>query len=264
MRRVLILLITLFATQGMGYSENWHKLLLSLTSTDPAVSGPARDYLFGQVLPVLLTEDTESLNRQVPLLLQEFGSDEHIRLQVSGMLAGLAINRRDGDIALRGAIGNWLTQASDHNNRVAYNAVVALANLKPAIPAEAGPILVKATEGSDARFVGVGAYGLARLGAGNPAAISALEKGLSNRQDPKVRRAVITALGTAGSLAPQLVPAFATLLETGDDETVLDALKTIRRSGQSAISALANQLSDLAQNAKNDQIRHICTDLLTH
>jgi hypothetical protein len=102
--RTNVSIIILLIIGMQAHAEDWHKLFQGFSSTDAAISGPARDHVFNILLPSLFSEDGESLNRDITAAVKELSGPENVRVQVSGLLTALAMFRVDGSTSLRSAI----------------------------------------------------------------------------------------------------------------------------------------------------------------
>src|SRR5207237_1669868 len=115
-RSVFVVIIFLCAAETMfGQSADWLSLFRELVSPDPSVSKAARLRSFNELIPALETKEPKALEPDIKAILRAFDEEEPIRLQASGLLAGLAIRRSDSAMALQSAVPQLMSNFRDTN-----------------------------------------------------------------------------------------------------------------------------------------------------
>src|SRR2546427_7558304 len=80
---------------SFGQVADWRELFRELVSADRAVSDAARERSFKTLIPKLEAADAKALDKDIAAILDAFKDEQPIRLQASGLLAGLALRRAD-------------------------------------------------------------------------------------------------------------------------------------------------------------------------
>ena len=144
-------------------TTDWPALFTALTSTDEVSSGAAREKSFSTILPRLEIETPAELDLDIQAILPAFQRTENIRLQASGLLTGLAMQRPDSAIAMKSVIPVFLGQFKDRNVRVRKNAVMAIASLKPEPRQQVLDPLADVAQDSDISVARFAIHGIAQL-----------------------------------------------------------------------------------------------------
>lgn len=250
----------LFALAASSQSADWHDLFRDLISTDTKVSEAARVLAFNTLLPTLETEDAKALDKDLASIVIAFHDEnEAIRLQASGLLAGLARMRADGTESMKRALPFWLAQFNDRNPRVRANAISAIANLQPTVPAEAVPELLRASRDRDPAVNSAATLALVRSCNTSTDAERAVADMMSPDKPIETRRAAIQSVGYAGASSPMLITKLGEALR--DREVVRDALRAIAALGPRA-TALRPLLVDLASDDRDKEVSRAATTVL--
>src|SRR5256885_12160275 len=109
-------------------------------------------------------------------------------MQASGLLAGLAMRRADSADVLRSALPLFLMQFDDANPRIRQNAVRSVISLKPQIPPETLPALIRLASDTDQTLATIAMFGVARFAETAPDAVQALKALFSPKQSLSRRR----------------------------------------------------------------------------
>jgi HEAT repeat protein len=209
---------------------------------------------------VLETEEAAKLDQDVAKIIEVFQDEnESVRLQASGLLFGLARNRQDGTEALRRAIPVWISQFDDQNSRVRDNARRSIAILRPEVPAEAVPALLRVVGLGEAPPEAVVALALVRCSRYSPDAQQRMADLMSAAKPIETRRTVIVAIGQAGTPDPILVGKLREALE--DRRLVLDALRSAAALGRGAVGLRA-AIIKLAAGDPTEEISKAATTAL--
>jgi hypothetical protein len=255
MRSVAVVTVVLIAcllaeVAARAEATDWHGLFRDLISTDPQISNPARELSFKTLIPALETEDHSSLDQDLRKIIEVFqDNNEMIRLQASGLLAGLARTRADGTEAMKRAIPVWISQFDDRNPRVRANAIRSIAILRPDVPSEAVPVLLRIIGDGTAPPDAIAALALVRCSPRSSDAQRRIADLMSTKKPIETRRAVVVAIGNAGVSDPVLVSKLGEALE--DRELLRDALRAVAALGRGAV-ALRAAVNRLAVDAEEE------------
>ena len=152
------------ATQLNGQSVNWRELIDELVSTDSSTRDAARDKMLSVVIPKLISESAEAVDRDLQEILKvSAGESGDVQREISALFFTLAYDRPDGTISLKRIVPLLLSQMHDRTPRIRYNAILSISNLKPTMPAEAEAVLMQALGDNDKKAVRGAAYGVARF-----------------------------------------------------------------------------------------------------
>ena len=209
-------------------AEQWDTLFQNLVSADPSVSEAARARAFNTVIPQLLSEDAATLSKDVIGIVTQFkgSSDDPIRLQASGLLATVAALRM-GVANIQPAIPALTEQMHDPNERIRFNAVHAMSNLKPFIPRKAATDLIDALGATSEKIVREAAHGVARLAVSSPEAVNAMNSLLSSTRDTHTKQVVIHSIAEQHLKAPQLTQKLGELLQDQDRDVEKQSLLAV-------------------------------------
>jgi HEAT repeat protein len=242
-----------FGTVAFGQSADWLALFRELVSPDPAVSDAARARSFNTLIPKLEAADPTSLDEDITAILEAFSDEEPIRLQASGLLTVLALNRPDGSEALKRAVPVFLSQFKDQNRRVRCNAIMAIASLRPQVPREALTPLLIAVRDYDPPAMGFAVLGLARLAETAPEAADGLASLLAANEPIEIRRIVVQSIGKARVQNPVIVAKIGEVLQDKDRDLVRDAIDAVSRIGPAA-KPLKPILKRIADTERDEEL----------
>jgi HEAT repeat protein len=234
---------------------DWLTLFRDLVSADPLVSSDARKRTFDTILPELSSKDAVSLQEDIAAITKtlQLGDEQRVREQASGLLGTLAFQRPDGTTALQPAFPVLLSLVTDKNTIVRRNAVFAIINLKPSIPKEAVPALLKTPFDSDSDIARASILGLARLSDDSNAALSAFKDLFSSHQPKRIRLLALAAIGPVKVQSPEIIGGLKQVLGDPDRELILQTLQAIRRIGPEA-AILLEQVQNLADTSSDKEI----------
>lgn len=245
---------------ALSQSADWHGLFRDLISTDTKISEAARSLAFNTLLPALESEDAKALDKDLASIVETFHDEnEAIRLQASGLLAGLARKRADATESMKRAVPFWLAQFNDKNPRVRANAISAIANLQPSVPTEVVPELLRITWEGEPAAKSTATLALVRCSGSSADAVRAVADMMSPDSPIETRRVVIQAMGYAGVSDPVLITKLGEALR--DRDVVRDALRAIAALGPRAM-ALRPLLVDLAADDRDKEISDAAATVL--
>jgi len=258
MKKEIIIGIVLSTATSLASGENWPKLLDDLVSTDSSISAAARDYAFRTALPRLESMDAAALNGEIQQILPLMQDKrENVRMQASGIIAGLASIRLDSSVSIAPAIPILLEQFKDTQARVRENAIFTIITLRPIPPSEALQPLVDLLQDENLRIEGGAIAGLSRLAAFVPAADDALRTYLSSEKRPDRLIAAVYNIGEAKYASPATVALMAPLLTYKDERVNLAVADAFRKLGPKAAGAKESLRDVLSDSASSDELRDI-------
>jgi hypothetical protein len=261
---VKIALLALFAeVAGWSQIADWVTIFREMSSTDPAVSAAARKVSFDNLIPVLEAENRTAMDKDIAGISAAFREPELIRMQASGLLAGLAMRRADSAEVLRSALPLFLMLFDDANPRIRQNAVRSVISLKPQIPAEALPALIRTASDTDQALAAIAMFGVARFAETAPDAVQALKALFSPQKAISIRRAVVRAVGQAKVSQPDIVEEVRRALGENDSELTRNAVTALREIGPPAIGAAAD-LRQLLSTSTDAEMREAIKSALSH
>lgn len=249
------------ATQLNAQSANWRELMDQLVSTDSNARNVARDNMLSVVIPKLISEDAEAMDRDLKEILKVFaGGPDDVRQEISALFFTLAYDRTDGSTSLKRIIPILLTQMHDRSPKIRYNAILSISNLKPVPPSQAETVLMQALEDSDKKVVRGAAYGVARFSLQSPAAANALANVMYQGQDKSTLISILRTVGYVHVTNPLIIGKVGELMMNSDADVSKGALIAAGQLGNSA-SALLQTVRGLANSSPNSDIARTARDV---
>jgi hypothetical protein len=251
MNKIAVFAGILFAGTAAGQIADWKTLFTQLSDPDPAVNGAARKKSFEELIPRLESEDRASLAKDLTDISSAFTAAQPIRMQASGLLAGLAMRRPDGATALEPVFPLFTRLYHDSEPRIRINAVMSVAALQPRVPEELLPGLAELVHDPDFRLAGAAVAGLTRSANDSEFALGRLEQLLSSDESDKVRGSVVQAIGLTRDAPAPLIEQMRKLLDGSSQALLLETIRSLGRIGPAAAVARAD-LERLARTGSPD------------
>lgn len=253
--------IVLIPAAGLAENLGWREMMTELTSSDSARREAARPRA-NSVVRRLMKEDPAELVSDLKEIAETLGDpSENIRMQTAGLLAATALVRADGAETFAKVVPALIQRLEDSSAPVRFNAVSALANLKPDIPPDAIEALTSALRDSDARVTASAAQGLARSATDSSIALDSLIRALDGGSTPQ-RRAILDGIGAARKYAPGLVPPLKKLLADAQAGLQADTLRTVGLLGPSAVEAVHQEIEILAETSDSNGVAEAAKSIL--
>lgn len=242
------------ATQLNAQSVNWRELINELVSTDSSTRDAARDKMLSVVIPKLISESAEAVDRDLQEILKvSAGESGDVQREISALFFTLAYDRPDGSISLKRIVPLLLSQMHDRTPRIRYNATLSISNLKPTVPAEAEAVLLQALGDDDKKFVRGAAYGVARFTLQSPASANALANVMYQEQDKSTLISISRTVGYVHVTSPVVIGKLGELMMSKDADVSKEALVAAGQLGNSA-SVLLQTVEALATSSVNSEI----------
>jgi hypothetical protein len=252
-----VLLLLAAGRLAISAQVDWAAFFRDALSPDRATQDAAREKGLGEIIPNLCREDGKIATAEIPDLAAQLEQrDSRIRTQASAVLFVVARFRPDSAAVLASAMAALIDHVDDPIEQTRQNCVNALAELKPEIPAEALPLLIKLSEDPDPVIAPGAIFGVARMAPSYPQAVEVLSRILSTESPPDRNLAGIRAIAGTGMTDVRLLAKLGELLSDKDLRVQRAALLAINRlSGQAvtlnrdAIEAFAATSTDVDMSA---------------
>jgi len=249
------------ATQLNAQSVNWRELINELVSTDSSTRDAARDKMLSVVIPKLISESAEAVDRDLQEILKvSAGESGDVQREISALFFTLAYDRPDGTISLNRIVPLLLYQMHDRTPRIRYNAILSISNLKPTMPAEAEAVLMQALGDNDKKVVRGAAYGVARFSLQSSASANALANVMYQEQDKSTLISIVRTVGYVHVINPVVIGKLGELMMSKDVDVSKEALVAAGQLGNSA-SVLLQTVEVLATSSSDREIVQTAQDV---